>query len=151
MHLGYGSLLNLFYFPSELNAADDPTKDRPVRKPKLQDPPEWLADALEGDFDKFDLWLAARNAQPEDAVGLPPVSSLVDVDYRICLGSRSEQSGCEPLAQDVVRSKPRGRLSFLLKASKFSPPMSRKCCRSSPTTSLSLLMADRPTELGGAV
>ena len=72
--------MNSFYFPSELNAADDPTRDRPVREPLSPELSSWLASAFAGDFTEFDIWLAERDSLPEDAVGLPPASSLVAVE-----------------------------------------------------------------------
>ena len=80
-HLGYGSLMNVFYYPSDLNAADDPTRDRPVRATASSALPAWLSKAFSGDFEESDKWLEKNKSLPEDAVGLPPVSDLVGVEY----------------------------------------------------------------------
>ena len=43
---------NYRYVPSLANGADDPTRDRPLRRP-MEDPPDWLVDALEEKFEKL--------------------------------------------------------------------------------------------------
>ena len=58
------------YVPSLANCADDPTRDRPVRRP-CEDPPSWLAEALVGEFKNFDEWLSLTGYAPQQLAKLP--------------------------------------------------------------------------------
>eukprot|EP00439_Symbiodinium_sp_Y106_P034509 s3508_g4.t1 len=75
VHLGYESYLDLMYFASAENPADDGTRNVPLRSPS-DSLPVWWAAALQGDFAGLDAWLQERGALPEDALDLPPISEL---------------------------------------------------------------------------
>ncbi|CAE7868529.1 ANK3 [Symbiodinium sp. KB8] len=57
-HLGYESYLDLMYYASAENPADDGTRNVPLRAP-TEELPSWWPAALEGDFVGLDAWLAA--------------------------------------------------------------------------------------------
>ena len=74
-HLGYESYLDLMYYASAENPADDGARNVPLRAPS-EDLPQWWPAALLGDFTGLDSWLAERGALPRDALGLPPLAEL---------------------------------------------------------------------------
>ena len=74
-HLGYESYLDLMYYASAENPADDGARNVPLRAPS-EDLPQWWSAALLGDFTGLDSWLAERGALPRDALGLPPLAEL---------------------------------------------------------------------------
>ena len=74
-HLGYESYLDLMYYASAENPADDGTRNVPLRAPR-EELPEWWSAASAGDFAGLDAWLAERGALPQDALGLPPLAEL---------------------------------------------------------------------------
>ena len=74
-HLGYESYLDLMYYASAENPADDGTRNVPLRPP-TEALPSWWPAALDGDFSGLDAWLAERGSLPQDALGLPPVTEL---------------------------------------------------------------------------
>ncbi|CAE7648407.1 Cdk10, partial [Symbiodinium necroappetens] len=74
-HLGYESYLDLMYYASAENPADDGTRNVPLRTPS-EELPHWWAAALQGEFAGLDAWLAERGALPQDALGLPPLTEL---------------------------------------------------------------------------
>ncbi len=79
IHLGCGAISNAGYIPTEVNAADDPTRHARVRSP-IKSCPDWLKDSspegMEGILSTFDSWLSDYSATPLDLSGLPPLSEL---------------------------------------------------------------------------
>ena len=71
----YESYLDLMYFPTAENPADDGTRNVPLRAP-AEDEPAWLSAAKVGDFELLDRWLADLSATPEDALDLPPLNEI---------------------------------------------------------------------------
>ena len=86
-HLGYESYLDLMYYASAENPADDGARNVPLRAPS-EDLPQWWSAALLGDFTGLDSWLAERGALPRDALGLPPLAELGVM--RAALATRKE-------------------------------------------------------------
>ena len=58
------------YIASEDNAADDPTRQRPVRPPVMPEP-LWLRLAEDGDFSELDRFLLERQLEPLQLQGIP--------------------------------------------------------------------------------
>eukprot|EP00438_Fugacium_kawagutii_P028398 Skav205711 [mRNA] locus=scaffold608:39645:43142:- [translate_table: standard] len=68
--LGGGLYGNYGYVPSLANVADDPTRDVPIRDP-VQGVPEWLWEALNGQFESMDHWLQGLGFDPLRVAELP--------------------------------------------------------------------------------
>lgn len=68
--LGHDLYGSYGYVPSLANCADDPTRNRPLRSPE-PNAPEWLVEALLGNFDLFDEWLSRLGYDPQQLAGLP--------------------------------------------------------------------------------
>lgn len=68
--LGHDLYGSYGYVPSLANCADDPTRDRPLRAPE-KNAPDWLVEALGGNFDLFDEWLSQLGYDPQQLAGLP--------------------------------------------------------------------------------
>lgn len=69
-HLGAGIAGSYGYVPSKSNVGDDPTRDQVVRDALLP-MPQWLEDAIGGDFVKMDAWLAEMSYDPITVAKLP--------------------------------------------------------------------------------
>ena len=101
-HLGYESYLDLMYYASAENPADDGTRNVPLRAP-TEELPSWWPAALEGDFVGLDAWLAARGALPQDALGLPPVAGLGVVRRRVATRSEARKLWWQQPASRISR------------------------------------------------
>ncbi|CAE7913453.1 unnamed protein product, partial [Symbiodinium necroappetens] len=88
--LGYESYLDLMYYASAENPADDGTRNVPLRAP-CEELPHWWAAALQGEFAELDAWLAERGALPQDALGLPPLTELGVVGTQATLPLRIQE------------------------------------------------------------
>ena len=65
------------YVPSLANVADDPTRGASIRSPAAE-PPEWLVNAFQGDFDYLDKWLNALGFGPQQLACLPGCPKSLD-------------------------------------------------------------------------
>ena len=79
IHLGCGMISNAGCIPSEVNATDDPTRHRAVRKPeKLAE--SWMFEENFPNLDEqlkcFDQWLQSYQANPYSISGLPDMDEL---------------------------------------------------------------------------
>ena len=63
------------YVPSLANCADDPTRDKPLRRPEPE-LPEWLREAIVGRFEELDEWLNSIGYDPVQVAGLPFANAL---------------------------------------------------------------------------
>ena len=79
IHLGCGMISNAGYIPSEVNATDDPTRHRAVRKPE-KSPESWMFEENFPNLDEqlkcFDQWLQSYQADPYSISGLPDMDEL---------------------------------------------------------------------------
>ena len=82
VHLGCGMVSNGAYIPSELNPADDPTRQQAVRPPSKA-LPSWILDLLEGsceglspNWTSFDAWLDSYGFSAQSLSGLPSFEEL---------------------------------------------------------------------------
>ena len=79
IHLGCGMISNAGYIPSEVNATDDPTRHRAVRKPEKL-PESWMFEENFPNLDEqlkcFDQWLQSYQADPYSVSGLPDMDEL---------------------------------------------------------------------------
>ena len=69
-YLGSGLYGSYGFVPSLSNPADDPTRNKEIRKALLP-VPDWWTDAMAGNFDKMDSWLAQLGYDPITLAGLP--------------------------------------------------------------------------------
>lgn len=78
-HVGCGMISNAGYIPSEVNATDDPTRRRAVRKPEKL-PESWMFEenfpSLDEQLACFDQWLRSYQADPYSVSGLPSMDEL---------------------------------------------------------------------------
>ena len=74
--LGHNVYLFPQYIPTDINSADDPTRNREVREPQSQ-PPPWLIAAEDGKFEELDAMLRERNLDGETLARLPPEPEAV--------------------------------------------------------------------------
>ena len=65
------------YVPSLANVADDPTRGASIRSPAAE-PPDWLVNAFQGDFDSLDKWLNALGFGPQQLACLPGCPKSLD-------------------------------------------------------------------------
>ena len=65
------------FVPSLANVSDDPTREQPIRKPQ-RDPPQFLAEALSGNFAALDVWLSELGFSPMQVAGVPFASRASD-------------------------------------------------------------------------
>ena len=72
--LGAGLHGEYGYLPSLVNVSDDPTRNKSVREPDIP-MPDWLRDALQGQFAGLDEWLRAVGYDPLHVAGIPGVDS----------------------------------------------------------------------------
>ena len=109
---------NSGYIPSEVNAADDPTRHKAVRKPE-KSPEAWMFEenfpSLEEQLVCFDQWLRSYGADPYSISGLPDMDELR-----------------EPVESDMVL-KSRSKLYF---ERKKTAARSRKCTKCEATTKM---------------
>ena len=79
IHLGCGMVSNCGYIPSEVNAADDPTRHCAVRAPEKvpelwMDPKNFVD--MDAQLEAFDCWLKSYAADPYSISGLPDMQEL---------------------------------------------------------------------------
>ena len=78
-NLGCGMVSNSGYIPSEVNAADDPTRHKAIRKPE-KSPKAWMFEenfpSLNEQLECFDQWLRSYGADPYSISGLPDMDEL---------------------------------------------------------------------------
>lgn len=70
VYLGHDLYGSYGYVPSLANCVDDPTRERPLRAPE-KNAPDWLVEALGGNFELFDDWLNQLGYDPQQLAGLP--------------------------------------------------------------------------------
>ena len=100
--LGFGSYSYIQYVQSHANPADDPTRCREVREPSIPEP-DWLKQALAGDFASMDDMLAkcelddlaAARLPVYTAPGVAAVEKLTDrkLERRAFFADRARQGG----------------------------------------------------------
>ncbi|CAE7735652.1 unnamed protein product, partial [Symbiodinium necroappetens] len=110
-HLGYESYLDLMYYASAENPADDGTRNVPLRAP-TEELPLWWPAALEGDFEGLDAWLAACGALPQDALGLPPVAELGVVRRPVATRGEARKLLWRQPTSRASRGRPGSRADF---------------------------------------
>ena len=120
IHLGCSMISHTGFVPSELNAADDPTRHVPVRAPWTT-APDWLSPSSEITDDErhqlLDEWLQSYRCDPFSLSGLPPFSELQrswDADLPLDRPSRSKMF----LKTARYKAKERVRKSILRNAPK---------------------------------
>ena len=99
-YLGCGLYPSFFYFPSEDNPADGPTRGKSPPEP-TRGLPEWWEDLLAGRFAQFDKWLATL---PFSAPG-PDFSHLGDLDW---VDSRTSRTVRQQLFEATLPTKGEG-------------------------------------------
>eukprot|EP00438_Fugacium_kawagutii_P031232 Skav211063 [mRNA] locus=scaffold314:129393:143003:- [translate_table: standard] len=109
--LGNGIYGNYGFVPSNANVADDPTRDRPVRKP-VKLPVFDLQASLGGNFSSLDGWLHRVGFSVEQVVGLPTL-----------LKQQPNRSDLQEFLFDPLRSvqKPEKLVDFDAKRKIISP------------------------------
>ena len=76
---GSGIFGSYGYLPSLANCSDDPTRDVPLRGP-VREVPNWLHEALLGNFEQLDAWLKQLGYDPATVAGLPVQVDSQDPD-----------------------------------------------------------------------
>ena len=104
-HLSYDSYLDLMYFPTAENPADDGTRNVTLRSPS-EEPPSWFAAAQTGNFAPLDDWLSTLDSTPEAALDLPPLEEIVVVGRPLL--SRKEARLAWRTSGRARRQKPEG-------------------------------------------
>ena len=119
-YLGCGVYPSYFYFPSERNPADGPTRGKPPPLPRRA-LPDWWDAFSSGDFEGFDAWMASLPSRA-DCPDFSHLGEVVKADHRTSNSVRklSHSSGnkralChEPADEDEQALSPLGvpRLQF---------------------------------------
>eukprot|EP00438_Fugacium_kawagutii_P022352 Skav233118 [mRNA] locus=scaffold1342:395006:405928:- [translate_table: standard] len=73
--LGYDVYLELMYYHTSVNRADQPTRGKEIEAP-VQDLPPWWNEILEGNFAGFDEWLHAHGLDDLAVSELPDLKEL---------------------------------------------------------------------------
>ena len=87
------SYLELMYYNTKVNRADDPTRGKEIAG-AVSELPEWWSDLAAGKFQKFDIWLFEHGLDDQKLSGLPCFSELCgDVSPPGILPSYLQQEG----------------------------------------------------------
>ena len=106
-YIGAGLQPQYAYFPTELNAADDPTRSQEVRLP-AGSLPSWWEPLLQGDTGELDRWLLAQASDPFQLSGIPPLHDLANPAIDEVLLSCSKRHTRKPKnLRELLKGPPR--------------------------------------------